>query len=560
MPLPVAPNLNLSKINSLDANKLYFLSSTTGEIKEAGFWMRLKCKLGFSSVQQKINNLVDAVRSTLLDSSGAKRDAALDSEINSINRTKMVKGSVLQDIAKRFSAANTTKIEKYSAERLVMTQSLHLAVRITSQKHFGIGKDEDVSKIINHALKPFLAKERPMREDGKGGMELDQSKFLESLNATMASIEKLLEAVIDEIDTKALEEKTKAGGVGPSGGKIDTHYASHIIDTFFNDDGTLKDDRDINDDDQLQELVNELKPRNQVYAEVAFKNAKASLEVLKNNSINPEAKVASVLKLAGDDEELKMMLIDKMPQICVNGKNELRSDAEIKKIVDSIKANLKEIHSIENTKASGTSYVLTHALANMGSATFPEGMLKEISDAVDACKFKNLGTLTSLSTPEEICQGMEELRKAVKSVDAKIGGIANRLSNAGMDAVDAQVKAVKSIAIAMVITKLGPAFKARLPGILNSSAFQEMASTNNTFLNLLQKNDEDARIIAKDEKQRQELINVINDQTATFDLLRDVLNIKREKPIQKPEIQHIDIQFNDTATNMLNILKSTNGI
>ena len=60
----MASNLNLDTIRNLDASKTYFLSSTTGQIKEASLWMRFKCAIGVQSARQKVNSLVDAVRTT----------------------------------------------------------------------------------------------------------------------------------------------------------------------------------------------------------------------------------------------------------------------------------------------------------------------------------------------------------------------------------------------------------------------------------------------------------------------------------------------------------------
>ena len=85
MKIEAAPNVTLDSINALEANKHYFLSSTTGQIKEASIWMRMKCAIGIGSARTKVNNLVDAVKATLLERAGKSGDAALDAAILEID-------------------------------------------------------------------------------------------------------------------------------------------------------------------------------------------------------------------------------------------------------------------------------------------------------------------------------------------------------------------------------------------------------------------------------------------------------------------------------------------
>lgn len=107
MPLNVATNVNIDTLRNLEADKTYFLSSTTGQIKEASLWMRFKCAIGVQSARQKVANLVEAVRTTLLDAAGKTGDdAKLDTDIRTVSLKSMVKGSVIKDIASRFSVAN----------------------------------------------------------------------------------------------------------------------------------------------------------------------------------------------------------------------------------------------------------------------------------------------------------------------------------------------------------------------------------------------------------------------------------------------------------------------
>ena len=51
---------NLDSLRTIEVNKSYYLSSTTGEIKEAGLWHKFKCL--FSSTERlKGSHLMDAI-------------------------------------------------------------------------------------------------------------------------------------------------------------------------------------------------------------------------------------------------------------------------------------------------------------------------------------------------------------------------------------------------------------------------------------------------------------------------------------------------------------------
>ena len=101
-------NFNLDSIRTLDANKSYYLSNTTGQVKEVGLWQKFKCLIGIKSAQRKVANLVDAIRNSLLQEAGEKGNAALDESIReSINlKGNSIKGSVLQDLVQRFTVAD----------------------------------------------------------------------------------------------------------------------------------------------------------------------------------------------------------------------------------------------------------------------------------------------------------------------------------------------------------------------------------------------------------------------------------------------------------------------
>ena len=86
MAINITPNVSVAALRNLDADKTYFLSSTTGEIKEASCWMRFKCAIGVKSAREKVGNLVEAVRTALLQSAGLRKDDVLETDIRAMTR------------------------------------------------------------------------------------------------------------------------------------------------------------------------------------------------------------------------------------------------------------------------------------------------------------------------------------------------------------------------------------------------------------------------------------------------------------------------------------------
>ena len=230
MSLSVATNVNIDTLKNLDSSKTYFLSSTTGQVKEASFWMRFKCAIGVQSARQKVANLVDAVRTPLLDAADQTDNANLTTDIKTIDRRFMVKGSAIKDIADRFSVVNANTIAKASAAKIAASSAEKFATNFSVIKfnegvvQFNVGDGKAIASIFNHAFKEVVDGQLPMKKDLYGRSVLDRLNFANSLNKTALKVKNL---ILEIVRSNNLTD-----------GVIDRHYAKHIVDTLFNKDGT----------------------------------------------------------------------------------------------------------------------------------------------------------------------------------------------------------------------------------------------------------------------------------------------------------------------------------
>lgn len=459
MALTINPNnINIDTIRNLDIDKQYYLSKS-GQIKEASAWMKFKCWLGVSGARQKVANLIDAVRSTLLNSADKAEDDKLETDIKTIKRDKMVSGEDLYNLATRFAEANPETIAKKDADRMIAQNSKDWAL-VMKSKNDSVAKDPAVlEKIIQHGLKRLFDNPLPMKKGADSMMKLDSAAFSDKLLVAMNGVDSEITAILDKINL--------------GGRPMDSHYAQHIIDTLFNADGTRN-----------ETPVESLKTPIQVKVDVAFKlNGKgiylnfqpAAYKSLLNHHIDPGQKVADILALCDGDQELEMLVLEKVPELCVNSNYAPRPEEKTQAMVANIKEAFHEIRELAK-QFPGSAAALKGIIVSLGSSPIPKGLLTDIAKIVQNTKLDKFTKLTSLSTADEIYEGVEQLRRMTGNIDRKIG-ILKTFEDAGEQEVGApHFNAAKAAAIALALAKAGPGLLARLPNIFQGTESQKMYS------------------------------------------------------------------------------------
>ena len=112
--------IDSSALLRLDPNKSYYLSNTTGEIKEAGVVQWLRCKLGIGGGRTKAAALAERIKTALLAEAAATSDSQLEADIGALNTKISLSGRKLRDIALKFTTKKEAlrSLEK-NAERQV---------------------------------------------------------------------------------------------------------------------------------------------------------------------------------------------------------------------------------------------------------------------------------------------------------------------------------------------------------------------------------------------------------------------------------------------------------
>ena len=465
MRIEATPQVTLADINRLDANKRYFLSSTTGRIKEASIFMKIKCALGICGAKEKVANLIEAVKTTLLRDVGKPADEQLDIDIKrDIDRGSNIKGGVLQSLARKFRTANSDAFVRREALRMA-TGEAKQGFQFAHQKTLTSGEEKDVKQIFDHAFKPLVQGDLPTCAGKNGHVELDADKFGEQLK------EKREEAV------ELLREIGSNARLGNP--MIDRHYAYHIITTLFNEDGTRN-----------EKTIDDLMTRDEAFAYKLFDrddhlrnlNTTVYRKVTEDGGDSVEY-ARKIRERCGGDKDVEDIVEWGLRGICMDDIGDMRDEQEVFNRIDAIKSNFAEAREVAKT-FPGFMPEFTAAMYGLNGGAMPEGTLKRMAEAVERADFSKIAKLNSFSDSGAILKAIDQLRhtaEPIANVSRYKGGV--------VDTVD--YNAYRKIVEAMAVLKAGPAAVARIRNAMHSMAcrhaavildrFQEEAEAHNLY-------------------------------------------------------------------------------
>lgn len=456
MKIDAAPLVNLDAINALDSNKRYFLSSSTGEIKEASIFMRIKCAFGFSSALSKVSKLVEAVKNTLLENAGKTSDAVLDADIKAIKVTDNVKGDVLKNIAGRFRQANTDAMIRKDAERAARQAAVQGYLHL-NRVNYTCGPEAAIVPIFKHAFKALVSGKLPTTQDREGRTVLDTNAFSTQLKQVREETTLLLRNICDEPRFK-----------NPS---IDHHFARHIIATCFMEDGTRSDN-----------AMSDLLPPDEAFAAHLFNldthnatNNSAVHSFLVEKGRNPVEYAKWIRGLCGGDRDLEEIVETGLRNICATGANDLRDDAKVEAKIAAIKDNLDEAREVEKN-FPGFLPEFREAMCNLAGDAMPKGSIARLAEAAARTDLSKLAKLNSFSGPCAILEAIDQLRIATdRNADAKtiFAGDPRKLED--MMPNGPEEMACRQIFWGLALAKAGPAARIGIANAVHGTAYRKAA-------------------------------------------------------------------------------------
>ena len=193
--------INATTLQNLNANESYYLSSTTGEIKQAGWLQKIKCFFGIGDARAKAAALAAKVKEALLADGGIESETELDGEIAGLNTTRSLSGVDLARIATRFRTSHAEAVGRADARRSAETIAEGLVDGWVRDHliHPDPVSVKYVKRLAVYAASPAIANAAQYGDD-------------ESLTRTMRSKMDLLLTVLREVP--AFSERCKLGYPG----------------------------------------------------------------------------------------------------------------------------------------------------------------------------------------------------------------------------------------------------------------------------------------------------------------------------------------------------------
>ncbi|MBO7092008.1 MAG: hypothetical protein J6W23_09480 [Victivallales bacterium] len=391
--------INLDTIRWLNANKTYYLSNSTGEIKEAGGWQKFKCFFGVGDGREKAAKLVNAVKSALLEASDKITDTNLDTSIRNFNNSRShffsISGHAIAELAANFNAANQADIARIQAGQIAK-RPLNMALKdVRSLLRLETGSCDDVREVLKRAAKPLID-HPPMKTDATGRQVIDEDAFKEQLDKVLA----------DAVQT--IFDVSKAGPTGRT--RFDAAVRDAMFATLYGPDGKRN-----------KKEVSAMK----LFADSRFNKVMANAITIRPQGVPEDvfaARVRTLVDECGEDPDMLDAVECNARRFLVTGDSKLRTPEDIAKRVTAYKSTLREMLAVaENNPAMRAA--VKEMSSGLAGVVLPKGLCAKVIEeamAVDLAPFENIDE-TSIEIT--IHNAVMALNKAVNNVIKNVGAI-----------------------------------------------------------------------------------------------------------------------------------------
>ena len=216
-------DLNIENISRLDNNSSYYLSDN-GEIKKSGLLHKFKCFFGLGHSRQRVSNLINAIRNTILEASGGAAQGKFEEDLSGISQKSAVKGSVIKQFAENYRNTNQEKIAsalaKKEAAGIINSTILELEAKGKSK----IKNSPNLQRLLNKALENDLDEPPLKNKDGRSVLDIDA--FRTSISQKTNEICTLLLSITD---SEKLGKPT-----------LSNDYFEYLENEIINEEGELR--------------------------------------------------------------------------------------------------------------------------------------------------------------------------------------------------------------------------------------------------------------------------------------------------------------------------------
>lgn len=375
-------DVSLNNIMSLQDNKSYYLSDDN-KIKESGFLDKVCCFFNIGKARQRVNNLMQAVKTTLEQSAGLSNNSQLKTELQNINTKYGFKGSLIKTISENFNTSNKSYVLSNKVSNKAASLLPDLIAKMSEESGGKIKNTPELRDFLLLSVKSLAKDNIAKLENGQLTEESNQriSNRLNEMSDNLVSL-------------------TKNENLGKP--EVDGFYCSYIREKIFTSMG--------------KEIGNfeDLKSPEDAFKQNAMERLRNPDEKLLNSNLKPSMEY--VLEQAKAHPELKDLLLKNGVNILINTGLQMRTLDSVKERVDSMVAAEKELSQFKETDKKLYDYGL-NCIKAMGGAKIPEGMLSGIINQAKNFDISSLLALNNKSSVLEIYQAMSKLFSG--SIDLK---------------------------------------------------------------------------------------------------------------------------------------------
>ncbi|MCR5537049.1 MAG: hypothetical protein K6F05_06515 [Succinivibrio sp.] len=370
-------------LSQLAQDKTYYLSDQ-GEIKAAGPLTKLKLYFGLGHSRQRVNNLINAFQTSLLDQVGKSHAYNLYTALKTLDDAHAITGADMSQIARNFRQANQHNIEIANAKNQIHAQ-IDKSLRYLQNNFLkGTQNTKALKNVLDKAFKPLL-QNLPLKEEN-GEKTLNKEKFDALLLAIKNKVENL---IIHAVSTTKVE--------------ITEEYANYMTQLgfcdFYDPDAQADPDAVVVTDGTGAE---NLKGKDEAFAQLIISQANAGREQIDKNTVDAMIKKIEDYGNSGPIGKKNAPFLRKAIEynalpLLKNAQSQSRPVEKVLAKLDTIIANLNQMAALVHEP---TLYDLAmDTVVSLGDAVKPE-MLKgiyELASKQDLSAIKDLSATSSLA-------------------------------------------------------------------------------------------------------------------------------------------------------------------
>ncbi|MCR5084397.1 MAG: hypothetical protein K6A65_02710, partial [Succinivibrionaceae bacterium] len=375
------------QIHSFSNNASYYLSSS-GEVKQAGFWQKFKCLLNIGDGRDKVRNLIAEIKTNLREAAAGASTRQVFRDLEGLDTTSNISGARLNEIIGRFKAQEAGKINTITARNEVSKMIGAAVDQLSSQ-----GKVEDNAKPAMGELLRFILK--PTVRQLLNGIAQDAGQ--PDPAAIREKVEKPLAEAVEMLSTIS---DSKLQGRGHS-----TLYLDYVKASLYDPKG--------NRNQVGLESLKEPDEAGRELLEATIGKIQSGYQDEKARASEAEVRqlIDTTVDKISDNEELASIALSYPEFALKSSDGRLRSAESFAKRLDAVSDNLKEINDL-GSQLEGFRTLGLECMNSLKTASFPQGYISGLFGQAQQFDLGALSALGPKSTPTEIHRAMLALQAA----------------------------------------------------------------------------------------------------------------------------------------------------